>query len=146
MEMAEGLARLVLEEGEAAIARIGDGPTLEIIRFIPDQRQTTHRRHVRKYIVGELAEEESFYFRGPEEKLNLRAPNLLRFSELAEGVDDVTWHYHLGRGEISSWMRDAINDDDLADAIAEIERHATPENAAETKKEVIEAVRQRYAV
>ena len=140
------LRELVLEENEAALVRIGDGGGLEIIRFIPDERQTTHQRHVRKYVVGELADEESFYFRGPEGKLNLRAANLLRFSELAEGVDDETWHYHLREGDISAWMREAINDEELADEIAAVERHAVPENAGETRREVLEAVRQRYAV
>jgi HAD superfamily hydrolase (TIGR01484 family) len=32
-----------------------------------------HRRHIRKYAEGDLGEDRSFYFRGPDEKLNLRA-------------------------------------------------------------------------
>jgi hypothetical protein len=37
----------------------------------------------------------SFYFRGPDDKLKLRAQNLAVFVQLAEGVDDETWLFHL---------------------------------------------------
>jgi len=46
------------------------------------------RRHTRKYAEGELDEDRSFYFRGPEGRLNLRAQNLALFLQIAEGVDN----------------------------------------------------------
>ena len=46
----------------------------------------------------------------PEGKLNLRAYNLIVFSELARGVDDETWLYHLREGGYSGWFRDFIKD------------------------------------
>jgi len=48
------------------------------------------RRHKRNYAQGELSPEQSFYFRGAEGKLNLRAQNLMTFLQLGEGVDDET--------------------------------------------------------
>ena len=48
------------------------------------------RRHTRKYAEGELGEDRSFYFRGPDGGLNLRAQNLRLFLQIAEGVDDTT--------------------------------------------------------
>src|SRR6266446_10126510 len=51
-------------------------------------------RHSRKYAEGELGEDKSFYFRGQEGSLNLRAQNLVLFLQIAEGVDDGTWLYH----------------------------------------------------
>lgn len=83
---------------------------------------TEHRRHTRKYAVGQLPPDRSFYFRGPESKLNLRAQNLLHFLELAAGVDDDTWSYHLRRADYSRWFRDVIKDPELATAAAAIER------------------------
>jgi hypothetical protein len=71
-------------------------------------------RHRRKYSQGELGMDKSFYFRGPEGTLNLRAQNLALFMQLAEGVDDTTWTYHLRRGDYSRWFRDAIKDEGLA--------------------------------
>ena len=62
----------------------------------------------------------SFYFRGPEEKLNLRAQNLMVFIQLAEGVDDVTWLHHLHQGDYAHWFRDVIKDADLAEETIEI--------------------------
>jgi hypothetical protein len=82
------------------------------------------RRHHRKYAEGELAPELSFYFRGPEGKLNLRAQNLMIFLQLADGVDDGTWLYHLRQGEYSRWFRDVIKDEDLAAEVAHIEQTA----------------------
>jgi len=43
------------------------------------------RRHTRKYAEGELAEDRSFYFRGPNGGLNIRAQNLRLFLQIAEG-------------------------------------------------------------
>jgi hypothetical protein len=80
-------------------------------------------RRRRKFAEGELSPECSFYFRGPESKLNLRAQNLTLFLQLADGVDDATWEYHLRRGDYSRWFRDSLKDESLANAAAEIEMH-----------------------
>ncbi|HSC16753.1 MAG TPA: hypothetical protein VLI71_16610, partial [Gammaproteobacteria bacterium] len=80
------------------------------------------RRHTRKYAVGQLPPDRSFYFRGPEGKLNLRAQNLLQFLEVAAGVDDDTWTYHFRQGDYSRWFRDVIKDSELAAAAAAVER------------------------
>ena len=50
---------------------------------------------MRNYTQGELGKDRSFYFRGPQQKLNLRAHNLMVFVQIAEGLDDETWLYHL---------------------------------------------------
>jgi hypothetical protein len=107
------------------------------------RRQIQHRRHLRKYAEGELPPDRSFYFRGPRNALNLRAANLKRFCELAEGVDEDTWRHHLQRGDYSAWMREMIKDPDLADEVAGLERTGP---AAETRPPVLDAVRRRYSV
>ena len=63
-------------------------------------------------------------FRGPDEKLNLRAHNLELFVQMAEGVDEETWLHHLRQGDYSRWFRDAIKDPELADEAAR--RRARP--------------------
>ncbi|HET6468303.1 MAG TPA: HAD-IIB family hydrolase, partial [Geminicoccaceae bacterium] len=72
------------------------------------------RRHVRKYAEGELGEDASFYFRGPENRLNLRAHNLHLFVQIGAGVDDDTWLHHLRAGDYSRWCRESIKDEELA--------------------------------
>jgi hypothetical protein len=54
------------------------------------QPETRQKRHIRKYAEGELGEDKSFYFRGPDGSLKLRAQNLSIFLQIAEGVDDDT--------------------------------------------------------
>ena len=90
------------------------------IRIEPPSAE--QRRHTRKYAVGQLPPDRSFYFRGPEGKLNLRAQNLLQFLEVAAGVDDDTWRYHFRRADYSRWFRDVIKDDELASEAESIER------------------------
>jgi hydroxymethylpyrimidine pyrophosphatase-like HAD family hydrolase len=76
--------------------------------------RTRRRRHRRKYAVGDLGPVRSFYFQGPEQQLNLAAPNLVRFAQLASEVDDATWLYHLRRGDYARWFRQVIADEELA--------------------------------
>ena len=114
-----------LEPGEV-LMWVRDADELPIVvRTIPC-RMVRHR-HSRKYATGELSPDRSFYFRGPEGKMNLRAQNLMLFLQLADGVDDSTWEYHLDSGDYSRWFRESLRDDNLADVAEEIESlQATP--------------------
>jgi hydroxymethylpyrimidine pyrophosphatase-like HAD family hydrolase len=101
------------------------------------------RRHTRKYAEGELAEDRSFYFRGPDGGLNLRAQNLQLFLQIAEGVDDATWLHHLRAGDYSRWLAQSIKDADLASEVAMTEKNAELD-AAESRVRVKEAIDRRY--
>ena len=139
---AAGVGDGPLDRGEAALAWTEPAP--RAVRFRVGRRRVQHRRHLRKYTEGELPTDRSFFFRGPTASLNLRAANLVRFVELAEGVDEVTWAFHLGRGEYSAWVREMIKDPELADEIAAVERAGLP--AAASRAQILAALRQRYAV
>jgi len=106
----------------------------------PKEKQ---KRHIRKYAEGELGEDKSFYFRGPDRALNLRAQNLSIFLQLAAGVDDKTWLHHLHAGAYSQWFRDAIKDDDLASEAAPIEQDHSL-TAAESRARIRDIVERRY--
>jgi hypothetical protein len=129
-----------LERGEALLAAVNDTKP-QARRFQVARRGVQHRRHLRKYAEGELPPDRSFYFRGPRGAMNLRAANLKRFCELAEGVDEATWAHHLARGDYSAWMREMIKDGELADEVAALEN-----GAPDARRRVLEAVRRRYAV
>jgi hydroxymethylpyrimidine pyrophosphatase-like HAD family hydrolase len=133
-----------LQRGEALLATLADRPP-GAVRFRVDRREAQHRRHVRKYAEGELPPDRSFYFRGPQAALNLRAANLKRFCELAEGVDEATWSFHLARRDYSAWMRDMIKDEQLADEVATLEGNAA-RSPGDARRLVLEMVRRRYAV
>ena len=144
---AEAVAAIVdqgaLERGEVALARVEAGRA-RIVRFRLGPRRVPHRRHLRKYTEGELPPDRSFYFRGPAGALNLRASNLVRFVELAEGVDEPTWAWHLGQQDYSSWARQQIKDDDLAGALAAVETAGLP--PAESRRRALDEIRARYTV
>jgi hydroxymethylpyrimidine pyrophosphatase-like HAD family hydrolase len=77
-------------------------------------------RHRRKYAEGDMRYH-SFYFRGPGGRHNLKAQNLVIFSQIAEGIDEDTWLYHLHRGDYSRWFRHAVKDRYLADQAERVE-------------------------
>jgi hypothetical protein len=110
------------------------------IRFPVPLPTSERRRHRRKYATGELPPERSFYFRGPQEKMNLQVQNLLLFIQMAEGVDDETWMHHLRQGDYSRWFREAIKDEELASRAAEIEarRDLSPRESRDLMKAAIE--------
>jgi hypothetical protein len=111
-----------------------------VFRSIPPRAE--RKRHLRKYAHGDLGEDKSFYFRGPEGRLNLRAQNLQLFLQLADGVDDDTWTWHLRHGDYSRWVRESIKDDRLADELRAIEEAGL--SAAESRARLRKRVEERY--
>jgi hydroxymethylpyrimidine pyrophosphatase-like HAD family hydrolase len=146
-----------LESGQA-IAWWPYLPAHPVERFEGIAPTTERRRHIRKYAEGEIPRESSFYFRGPEGKLNLRAQNLSAFLELGQGVDDATWDHHLRAGDYSRWLREIIKDPELAAEVAAVEERArnpasrpagggpppVPPSAHETRQAVRVAIEGRY--
>ena len=101
------------------------------------------RRHVRKYAEGDLGKELSFYFRGPDNRLKLRAQNLSLFAQIAEGVDAPTWQHHRQLNDYSTWFRTVIKDDELAREAAAVESDGALDADA-SRERIIEAVQRRY--
>jgi len=108
-----------------------------------DRPRQSHKRHTRKYAEGHLDEQRSFYFRGPNADKNIRAHNLAIFVQIAEGIDDPTWEYHLRRGDYSRWFRDLIRDEDLATETAQVEEDQAL-SPAESRRAVADFIRRRY--
>ena len=133
-----------LDTGEALVWLRGSNEDPFKVRASPSTGE--RRRHLRKYAEGQLGEDRSFYFRGADGRLNLRAQNLMLFMQLADGVDDATWHYHLARGDFSRWMRDSIKDTDLANDVQSVEQGASRLAPRESRDEVRKAIESRYTL
>jgi len=141
-----------LPEPHGALASLADPEPGEALLFDPAagvlRRVVTisgsgeRRRHRLKYAEGKLGEDTSFWFRGPEAKLNLRAHNLILFLDMGDGVDAETWEFHRRRGDFSAWMRDKVKDAELAGAVAAVELGGEDVDAA--RAAVRAAVEQRY--
>jgi hypothetical protein len=132
-----------LEHGEAILWYVnGDRPP---VRFKSRRPNRKLRRHLRKYAEGRLGEDRSFWFRGPGERVRLRAYNLASFIDLGDGVDEETWLYHLRRRDYSEWIRTSIKDSDLADEFRSVE--TTPDiSAADSRARIREAINKRHTL
>jgi hypothetical protein len=129
-------------------ARSGDmlvwkADTGEATRVKLEPAKTDLRRHKRKYATGELGEDKSFYFRGPDGKMNIRIQNLTLFTQIAEGIDDETWLYHLLRHDYSAWLREAIKDGVIAAEVALVENSGQL-SASESRAQILDAIRKQY--
>ncbi|HEU4345567.1 MAG TPA: HAD hydrolase family protein [Candidatus Binatia bacterium] len=132
-----------LDQGEALFWSRDKAMEPVAIKIAPNRTQ--RRRHQRKYAEGELPEDRSFYFTGPNRQLKLRSQNLLLFIQIGEGVDDETWLHHLRQGDYSRWFREAIKDEALADEAAKIE--SSPGiTAAESRRLIKETIEKRYTL
>lgn len=123
----------------AWLVRVGAPP----LRFRSFEPAADRRRHQRKYATGELGEDRSFYFRGPEGRLNLRAQNLELFMQLADGVDDETWCYHLRHHDVSRWFRTVIKDESLAAEAVDVEARDDL-SPADSRARIRAAIQHRY--
>jgi hypothetical protein len=130
-----------LPPGCALYWKIGSPDTM-VVDVEPPKGERT--RHSRKYVEGNIGSARSFYFRGPEAKLNLKAHNLLLFVQLGDGVDDETWEFHRRNGDYSKWFRDEVKDDQLASETEAVESgNQTP---AESRAAIRAAVEKRYTL
>jgi hydroxymethylpyrimidine pyrophosphatase-like HAD family hydrolase len=131
-----------LQPGEMLGWRPGEGAPFT---FFAAPSESVRVRHRRKYAEGQLAPDRSFYFRGPQDKLNLRAPNLITFLNLMNGVDSETWLHHLRQGDYSTWFRKEIKDEDLARQAAEIENEPGL-SADESRQKMHALITERYTI
>jgi hypothetical protein len=128
-----------LQKGEALVWK----PSQENTPFIIHAYTPAHlsQRHKKKYTIGDMSYN-SFFFRGPENKLNLKAYNLMIFVQLAKGIDEETWMFHLQRHDYSNWIRHSVHDEDLADLVQEVEQKGNyPE---ESRNLVLQLIEERY--
>jgi hypothetical protein len=112
------------------------------VRFRPVEPEGERKRHLRKYAEGDV-QEKAFIFRGREGKLKLRAQNLAIFAQIADGIDEETWRYHLERGDYSAWIESAIKDDELAEEVHAAESDGDPVQA---RTRILDAIRERYTL
>ncbi|HET6573311.1 MAG TPA: HAD-IIB family hydrolase [Fimbriiglobus sp.] len=101
-------------------------------------------RHRRKYADGDMRDH-SFYFRGPGSRQNLKAQNLVVFAQIADGVDEETWLFHLRQGDYSRWFRGAVKDEYLADQVERIEQRRDLQ-PSETRKLIRSLIEARYTL
>lgn len=136
----KGISLKTLPRGEAWIWDPKSGQKPFPVTVVKPQHLL--QRHKKKYATGDM-KENSFYFTGPEGKLSLKAQNLAFFSQIAEGIDDDTWMFHLKRHEYSDWIRNAIGDNELAEQIQKEEQDTNP---ISTKRNILQLINEKYTI
>ena len=87
----------------------------------------------------------SFFFRGPGNRQNLKAQNLAVFCQIADGIDEDTWLFHLRHGDYSRWFRGAVKDAYLAEQAEQIERRQDL-SSHETRQLIRTLIESRYTL
>jgi len=128
-----------LQKGEALVWHRPSGEAPFLVRTLVPQQVL--QRHKRKYSTGDMGPD-SFIFTGPENKLKLRANNLQTFVELAQGVDDDTWMFHLKNQDYSKWIRHAVNDDTLAEQVGRVE--TSEQDPASSRSSIAKLIQLHY--
>jgi hydroxymethylpyrimidine pyrophosphatase-like HAD family hydrolase/GTPase SAR1 family protein len=121
---------LIIEKGEVLVWQKPSNETVVVTCSIPDH---VLQRHKRKYATGDMGDN-SFFFRGPEHKLSLKANNLHTFMQMGSGVDDKTWLYHLHRNDYTNWFRASVKDEKLA---LRVEKSGAKDEDAATSRQII---------
>jgi hypothetical protein len=130
------------EKGKAVAWFPRRGETPFSMQILPGRAERI--RHLRKYAEGNMRYH-SFFFRGPGNRQNIKAQNLAIFSQIAEGIDEDTWMFHLRRGDYSRWFRKAVKDSYLADHAERIEQRSDL-RPAETRNLIRSFIESRYTL
>jgi hypothetical protein len=135
-------AGLEFQKGRAVVWfwRTGEAPFA--IEVLPGRAERI--RHRRKYAEGNM-HHRSFFFRGPDNRHNLKAQNLAMFSQIAEGIGEETWLFHLRRGDYSRWFRASVKDRYLAEQVERIEQRQDL-SPAETRQLIRTLIEGRYTL
>lgn len=131
---------LVFQKGDVLVWQ-KNKPQLRLVRS--DMPGALLMRHKRKYATGDMGCN-SFYFNGPERRLNLKASNLMMFIQMGSGVDNDTWSYHLERHDYSNWFRTSVKDEKLALYAEKIENGRSDPPAS--REAIFEAILERYTL
>jgi hypothetical protein len=67
------------------------------------------------------------------------------FCQIADGIEEETWLFHLRRGDYSRWFRGAVKDTYLADQAERIERRRDLQ-PAETRQLIQSLIEARYTL
>lgn len=141
LECPKNLPRLAADE--FILWSSGTGCPPEILHR--ERPRQVHHRHRGKYATGDVGNDRSFYFRGKNLEVNLRAGNLTEFLRIGDEVTDAIWEHHLRARDYSAWFRNVIRDDVLAQEAADIEQDLLLAPDASRKK-MRHAVVERYHI
>ncbi|MGI8415495.1 MAG: HAD hydrolase family protein [Nakamurella sp.] len=115
--------------------------------FMVATRITKHQRHQRKYAELCLPTGRGFRFRPFQGHQLPEARTIDQFSAQLDQIDPDTLGWHMQRGDLSKWLCEVVQDRQLGDHVAQLERDLTLRQLAEVqraKEELATAIADRY--
>ena len=96
-------------------------------------------------VYSQVSGELSFHFYvGVNEPLGFLAQSLEQFYRLIRDVRSDSLEFHLYRGDFERWLRDVLEDGELAEAIGSLK--ATPLKGEDLRKEILKALDAKYGI
>lgn len=136
-----GFPRIGRSQG--LLVRVGSKAPGQVIDF--GARMLKHVRHWHKYAQAHLPPDKVFRFRTLFGPTGAAASNIEELRRELLRCDRGAIEHHAAHHDFSSWLRDAIQDEDLAKALHEIEeQHETGVASERLRRELVEAIEARY--
>jgi hypothetical protein len=107
-----------LDELPAACALL-DG--VQLIALPRSARRVQHIRHLYKYLDVPLPRHKRFYFRDERGYLGQEAASLLEFRQALASLPVDSLLYHHGRSDFARWVREALDDAELAEQLRRLD-------------------------
>lgn len=136
---------LVMGAGPSDPMTLRHRPTELVTTLVPATRRTAHVRHWHKYVEGQLPGYRRFWFRDDAGATGRTAGNLRELAtEVAGAGADVLRHHARGH-DLSRWLRDVVQDEVLAELVADLEERVIAGAGPEVLGDGLpEALRRRY--
>ena len=129
--------------GAGRHAVLVDGRGGEPVTFELLGRRSAHVRHWHKYMRAQLPAHLQFLFRAPNGQVLGAAGNVSELHHDLVGVSGASIAHHAAAGDFSRWAGEALQDTELAEALARAEQRLSFGTEA-ARHALLEAVEQRY--
>jgi hypothetical protein len=133
--------------GYAFLVGLGNQRDARLLELAP--RRTAHVRHWHKYVQGKLQPWLRFVFRRPDGSSEGTAANIQEFCDLLYEVSAEVVAFHAARFDLSRWIRQALQEEQLAGTVRAIEqqfsasRNASDDIAA-LRKSIVKEIMKHY--
>jgi hydroxymethylpyrimidine pyrophosphatase-like HAD family hydrolase len=129
--------------GQGLLMRPGSDAPAEVVDF--GARMLKHVRHWHKYTQAHLPPDRTFRFRTVFGLTGAVASNIEELRRELLRCDRGVIEHHAPHHDFSSWLKDSIQDEDLARALHEIEeQHEKGASPERLRRELVEAIEARY--
>jgi hypothetical protein len=132
-----------IDGGQGLLMKVGSDAPVEVVDF--GARMLKHVRHWHKYAQAHLPPDRAFRFRTMFGLTGALASNIEELRRELLRCDRGVIEHHAAHHDFSSWLKDSIQDEALAQALHEIEeQHEEGASPERLRRELVGAIEARY--